>query len=376
MISKTPMFYISMTFNCLVLLLTILHKDIMVYGFCVLNNIFFCYTSFYEKKESEIKNNIETIIVFILIFSLFFSAISLILNKLILESGLLEKLHTYGIKFFDDKVNTYYGGRLIGLGGHPNTTGVICAIGIMCSEYILLRKQQNMPILLCSYINIILGILCIIKASSRTSMLAVTIFSFIFLLCFILNWKKLETNQKKHFFLFCIMLLVFFILFFIVLWSISDNPIDIIKTKILRTDTIKGATGRVNIQEKVLNLSKGHVLSGIPDSSIINTIGYTAHNAYIQVFASSGIFGLILYIAMWIYAVYSNIRTIYLNYAANERIDYLILSAFLLSTVIAAIFYSFYEATFYLDLSLPTYFVTYCVYLSGLLYDRTKRTAK
>ena len=369
LIDETPLFFLAFIFNIFICFLIIIHRDFMTYGFCVINNIFFCYASFYKKQNGEIQSNIEKIILLIILFSLFFSIVSLLIDPIFLNTNLLEKLHNNKIKFFDDKIS--HGDRLYGLGGHPNTTGAICFIGIICSMYEILSNKKNKLIQICSFFNIPLCVLCIIMASSRTSMLAVTGFSFVFLVLFIMNWRKMEEKQHLNFIFFCLVLIMLFAILAIYLLLNTENPIDVIKIKILRTNTIKGATGRVNIQEKVIELSKNHLLLGIPDSSIIKTIGYTAHNAYIQVLASAGILGLFLYLAIWAYAIYCNIR-ILLKRKTVKSETYL-LASFLLSTIIAALLYSFYEATLYLDLSLPTYFITYCTYLSGQLWSNENK---
>ena len=245
---------------------------------------------------------------------------------------------------------------ITGLTSNPNflSTLMLLCMGYSMGLYMESKtKLQEVLYLFLTYIFFIILLLC----GALSCMVGLT---FIIIILFIYSLKK---GYIKKYIILCLVLL--FTLIFVHLLGMTHIVSDVIKTKNETTNIVKGdfnneyGTGRVELWKKTIPIIPKYLLHGVGVDCFSNVLdgkpiwrvksdGYRvfydkAHNEYLQILVTMGIFSLISYLCMHFIIVKNGIVNTFKNkeiYYILPVIGYLIQAQFNISVIeVAPIFY-------------------------------------
>ena len=228
-------------------------------------------------------------------------------------------------------------GTLKGVTANRNITAFSIAIKIPFVLFLIYKNQKTLYKLILSGI-ILLSILCLSMIQSRASFLAVGLILIAFLgLCVVLF---ITDKNKKHLFQFGYLLIPFLTAIAINQVLLSDKGAD----ALARASTISAGTNdgsvnqRLRYYEDVLTHLSSNLIFGVGlgnwklksidyDSKDIKgyVVPYHAHSDFIQLGAELGIFGFLLYLGVFVWAVFFVYRLIRYSHRSVEEKVFLFL---------------------------------------------------
>lgn len=265
------------------------------------------------------------------------------------------------------------GGRLVGLGANPNTTAhSVLYLLILSMIYIYTdRKVLNQVLFLFS---LVLTCIILLMTNSRAAILTLALFSLLFFICYIV-WIRGSVSIRTRkvidaIIIFCILLLIIACICFALSLKFRTFMLDYFRVDVKGNQSIADSiiksliysTNRSNLREQALELWHSNILFGVPTFGKIdaNNNFYGSHNSFIQILSSAGIFGLVLFIIVYAYAVCGLIYDVFKR-KANVSLPTLIL----LCAIVAMIFDNMFETYLYGNISLPT-MLSYIIIASGM----------
>ena len=277
--------------------LLFINKDVMTFGLAAIIDLVIFFIGFYAISSDDLFNEINFVTKVLTIVTFIICIISYLIRPIMLAFPELNDLYVGNHLFtFSGIADSDY--RWKGYARHPNSTGIICEVGII-SSFILFMYSKNKKELALSVINMCLNGLFLILVSSRSPLLSTGTFVIAFLLYYGLvgGFKNNKVIKKRLFFLIGISLLVICLLCVCLIFSPAFR--DYLINKIIRVDNIKTATGRTNLQKTIMTefWKQKHYFKGL-SYNYINEItnGFGPHNTFIQTIAANGIPSLILLI--------------------------------------------------------------------------------
>ena len=258
--------------------------------------------------------------------------------------GLFQKFHLLGI----EPVMNYKEEWITGLTMNPNFFGTLMLI---CLSYSIgLFMDDENPIL---YIGAILLFLIGLLLSNTLS----CVIGLIFVLLYLLLYTIKNKYYKKLFIILGIVLFAFTISH---IFGVTRLVNDLVKTKNETVEISKGnvdndyGTGRVELWKKTIKVVPKYLLHGVGVDNFANIIDGRAimrnhkyydkaHNEYLQILVTMGIFSLISYLCLHFIIIKNGIKDSFKNkevYLLLPVIGYLVQAQFNISVIdIAPLFY-------------------------------------
>lgn len=231
----------------------------------------------------------------------------IIINRLILIIGVLSSIYNLLLGGFSISkminANNIYTVATCSFFDNKNTFGVFSFFSIIAGIYLLFKDKYKVLIILLLFLQVF----TLIISFSRSSLLIFVIFISILLILLIANRKKLSyielTVVKVSGLLFLLLLITVGCMFIL-----NDNFHEFVDRTIIRSDF--GDAGRSNIWEQgltLIDLGSVDLLFGIGWSDLNSYGNSYLHNIYIELFVVGGIFKLLIYLYLFIYA-FVNLR--------------------------------------------------------------------
>lgn len=259
-----------------------------------------------------------------------FSLISLIYYYILPEIGRYS--------YIDGTGQLFQSTRMSGIAGHPNTLGFMTATSLVTFTHLVLHKYKLPKI---SYIGAVIIFLCLVLTDNRTSIGGAFIFTFLYITIYTRSFSLVLLTGS--FTAMCA-----FISFLI--WPNIGNELLVMASRSGNPEEITSLTGRSNIWSYMLILIEqkpvfgwGHAKLGAVLSENRDAVGFfvaQAHNLYLQILFSGGLFGLFLFILGYLGILYTAfLKTLINNKHALEfcLLFLFILSGFTESIMIASV---------------------------------------
>ena len=261
--------------------------------------------------------------------------------------AIFQRFHIFGIY----KILHPNGAWVYGFATHPNFFGSLMTICICYSIGLFIDSKKIstnilFTILSCFYF---IGILL----SCTLSAMVALIFVLIFLLIYCIKNK-----QVKKFILICVIL--GYILSTFHYFNLTPLIKDLVKTKNETTSIAKGnindnyGSGRITVWKESIKVIPKHIIHGVGVDNFANVLdgkpirndsGYfdKAHNEYLQILLTMGIFSLISYLCLHFISVKNGIKNAFKTheiYLILPIIGYLVQAQFNISVIeVAPLFY-------------------------------------
>lgn len=296
-------FYIAITFFIYFAIATIINGGIDRFGNTVIQ--LFCLTliSFYHQKTNEIRIIFIQIAKILTVLSLIMAIGSILLPYIATKSSFYinGNLSDYLLDLVKSKINSF-DGRLRGLTGHPNSTAEFCFVASTLSIFLLSNNEKKWFIP--SFANILLSIFLIfIATSSRTNMLSILSFVFIYFISYFLMLEKNNIQYEKIFKAVIVLCIIVFVLFLLILLMFPQIR-NFFLTRVIRISTLDTGSGRLDVYKAAYELGKGHRFLGFNYRELFNATGQNhAHNLLLHLLSFSGLPGLILFLVYYIYTL-------------------------------------------------------------------------
>lgn len=203
-------------------------------------------------------------------------------------------------------------GRLSGLLSGPNATALYSSVCAMFALYLFFSMNTGTGWKITACANILTALYIIfIRTSSRTSMLSILAFLFLFIALFYLVLSK---NKKRNLIIFFCSIAICFSLIAFMFYT-NESFHQIVSKHILRTESLSTGSGRLKLYEAAYELGKGNRLFGISRQALVDATGdpnaLHAHNLILQLLTFTGIPGLILYCAYIFTSTWFAIQNLY-----------------------------------------------------------------
>ena len=301
--------------------------------FSLINYLLFMYISSYIKKDKK------KLIVYAIIISGIYEALFAYLQ--ILNISFIPK-HIH----IDNKI--WATGSIT----NPNFFGSLMVLSLSCSIGLFIDNSKKLIsniLLIVSIIILMLGLLI----SDTTSALVGLIVVVMFLLFYVIKTKSI----KRFFIVLLILVLETTILTKL---NMTDLVKDLVKTKNEVVELSKGnydkhyGTNRVEIWRLTLDIVPKYLIHGAGIDNFTYAFGEEplivsyrvidkAHNEYLQVLVTEGIFALISYLALYFISLFKGVKNSFKNkevYLVLPVIGYLVQAFFNISVIeVAPIFY-------------------------------------
>ena len=188
--------------------------------------------------------------------------------------------------------------RLIGFAINSNLTGNFCALSAILSFYLLI-KERSIKWKITSLIDILLCLnIIFLRCASRTAMMLFIAFP-LFLLLILLSITKNKKTRKI--FKYAILILTTVLLITLIIFTCNKSLRTFFLDRIIRIDTLKSGSGRINLFTKSFAITEGHKLWGINKQVFIDAFGVTSpHNSYLELMVHAGLPAMLLFIAFYI----------------------------------------------------------------------------
>lgn len=358
------------SFYLLTTILFIIHNDIMSLGLSHLHLFFIILNCFITDSTNRIENEL------------------IYISKLFVGFGLYKILGSFtafAIMKFIPSVTDFMPGfiatviknsytnpqRPNGLTLNPNTLGAVTALSCWCSFYLFYRLDDRKWKTV-SIITIISGIFLSLRVASRTSLLIMACFGFVFILLSLLSWRYNSKNVNKNSML--IISVVFLLLLILIGLFVFSEPVrTYFLDVVLRFNSLKTASNRTVLQKAALEATRNNRLWGISyvelSRNVLSGIGHT-HNVFIQVIVSAGIPAFLLFVIFVAYSLYCSLKIIMVCKKTNKLNK--ITGWFIFSAEVAVLIQSMFEQ-FLIASYVPASIFAYIIFSSSiLLYGNLK----
>ncbi|GEM_PF-6739673 len=332
--------YALVLFGIVSVIINIVHKEFLVHGLAACTELLLLYVSFMPRDSAHLEKEIQSIPLYYSFISLFGSVVSLLIIPIYkIYPQITEIYINNNISTLSRMVITAISepSRLTGYGLHANVTGLLCGMGVICSIIIILKNKDNkLWKYIISAINIITCCVVLLISSSRTSILAACGFTFLLLIVYFAQRGEKEKRVKQILLIALLLAICCLIILFIVMIASSEAR-TVIFNKIIRVDSIKTATGRTILQEKVLKAAKISPFIGISQEDVadLTTVG-NSHNVFIEILAVTGVPNLIIFslgiLFIIVSAVKIGIKSKYLN--SESALNYAICTGLFVAILI------------------------------------------
>lgn len=313
----TPYVFFPLTYHIYMIARHCLNGDIMNHGSSDIYTLMICLVCLMSFSEDEFADRFDFIC------------------RSLLYSSIAVAVLSYARLFLDTgTIFPPLGSRIGGITPGPNPFGHIVSYGFvfgLCS-FLLVPQRKSTWVLL--PINAILLVKTLLDTQSRASMLFTIVSLAGLAIMYFVFWRKtLPTVQSRvimAIILICILIVLVTLLLFITsvqfrgiilnLLRVPNTPGDSLSDALRNTlAAMKDATARAELRALTLQAWKANVLFGVTVRDAVT--GYTqnfgdfngSHNSFIQVLATLGVFGLILFVIMLLssfaYLISSTART-------------------------------------------------------------------
>lgn len=284
-------------------------------------------------------------------------------------------------------------GRFQGITGHPNTLGNIVAycyiIGFACC-LLQPQKASNWILLLCGTVA---TAVVLVGSQCRSAMLFTGVSVTGFYVFYLVFWRKRLPRKVSLAAGAVLLLLIFALIAFILLFFISPQVQETVlgllrvpydegkstnETLSTMVDYFHDASGRDEIRTISIENWKNNILFGVTTDSVLE--GYTqqtitnskgSHDSFIQILATLGIVGLLLFLIMYASAFYCSIK------AAISPLSYEVrtISMTIIVILVATAVNSTYENQLYTSVQIMV-LIFYFLIASSYQLANTARAAR
>ena len=329
----TWLFWIIIAYYLYFFIAVCISGNIIRFGASLFQLLFICLISFYIRGTNSYIQDFISIAKVIIALSLFMSVGSLLIGIFVCLSSDAISTIPYRLSSFLIKVAGSFPARLTGFAGQPNNSARLCLLGAMFSIYLLTcEEKQNIKWKILSIVNVVISLYFIaIATNSRTSLISLFVFSFVYLSIYSFKIKNDDKYVLKTIF-YVIVSLLSIIILGVILINVFSHLKEFLFQDVFRISTIKTGTGRTSIFKVALELIRGNLLFGFNQEELVERVGVAStHNLFLEVLSYGGLPSLVLYLIYISYTFYvacSNLRH------KNLSIRYQILNTFLLSYII------------------------------------------
>ena len=334
--------YVIVLFYLYFLIATCANGSVMMFGSSLLQLLFICLISFFDRNTTSYVKDFISISKVLIILSLFMGCGSVIIGLIVyLYPEMISSL-PMGISEYLKSVAGSFPVRLTGLAWHPNSSAKLCLIGSMFSIYLLTCEEiQSVKWKILAIINTFFSLYFIgIATNSRTSL--IVLFSFCFIYGFIYAFKIKKGNKAVLKTIIYIVIVLFAILIlFLVLISVSTEFKNYLLNDILRISTISTATGRTTIYKIAFELGENDRLFGFhPDRLDERVHVASTHNLFLELLSFGGVPSLVLYAIFFFYTLYVSWKNLTLKTLMEKQ---QVLCAFLFCYIVCYFIYGIAE---------------------------------
>lgn len=371
-VDKALIFFLSYEFWTLILLL--IHNEFMTYGLALFIQAILFYVCFLPISSDELEKEIHDICLVLTCITIFAGIISFLIVPTLQRFPSLNELQINGRDFvFYGMANTN-DTRLWGYGRQPNQTGMLLSIGAMSSIYLYFYTKKKLDILL-ACVNITICTAFFALASPRSSILATGIFFILFVsLLFLFSIKNHSSFHLRRIYIVLLLILLIAVVFiFLIIFSATFR--DWLLNDLLRINSIRGATGRNNLQKIVLDeyCESGKYLLGISKERTISVTPdrLGPHNTFIEILTGKGLISLFLFLCGIICTLIYSVK-LYSKHILLSQQEILMLS-FSVSSVFATIIQNSFECAFLYNMWPVTPFEIWSFCIPSIIYFNLRK---
>ena len=368
----TPFVYLAGGYWLYIFIIHLIHNDFTSHGVGDIMISMFFIMMLLDLNKEEWKKTLTKASCALLWLSLIYGVLSIIFTYFITSSTLTNIKPAFFKNSFSVWV-TDSASRMVGIGSNSNATGSWCAYCFMLgSLYIFLKDNISIKDIILHLSSMLLTAFILIETACRAGILTIVVYFIMLSILYFAVIRKHVTTTTKKYVTTLLTILLAIILIAIIAFIVSDRAkafvfsilridfnSDMTLDKILKETkkSFSHASGRDEIREKTWNIWKTNKLWGVPTGEVVKTFSFYlssksgSHNTFLQVLATTGIFGFILHVAMWLVAIYYNIKVI------CKSSDRLLKSiAYLQLAIIPAIFVdNLYETFMYTSITLMAF---------------------
>lgn len=315
---QIPMLYVLIAYYLYFLLAVCINGSVIVNGAAILQLFLFSLIAFFVRDSKDLIKDITAIAKMMIIAGIFMSLGSLLIALLChtnpdLINDLPSKIGAFLVKVTGD-----FPRRLTGLNNNPNGTAEFCTVSTIMSIFILTFERKTKWVVL-SLINIICSLnLIVLWTNSRTNMAAL----FAFTMAYFIIFFFISNNENKSLKKIAIIIITVVVICTLIMTAIiltSQTLRDFILERVLRSSSLKTASGRDSVYRVAVELGEGHRLFGYNISELAQRIAPHAHNMFLQLLSFAGVPGLVLFSIYFLYTSYVAIKNL-LNKTFSQEI--------------------------------------------------------
>ncbi|MTL29210.1 hypothetical protein GMA84_07320, partial [Turicibacter sanguinis] len=320
-------------------LYTVLRKKVIINYYLILKFCFCCllmfslfYTPQYYVGYAVCYKSLTLLVITFCIINYLdrLEKIKYIIYSFVIGGGVLciHFLNIYGLKIFEDTINSKYGLRVGGELGNENTIALFCGYSIIISAYILFYKN---PKILIKIICLLSGISCFILSMMTASKKALILIFFGLGILFILKRYKKNIIMKKILSIIISVGLLVFIYQIIknvdLFWYINLRIEEFIQT-LNSNGGIASESDQVRLDfiKSGFNIFLKKPILGNGVASSYYYFNTYSHNNYIEILMNNGILGFILYYSTYIITLLKLTKLKY-NYFKFSVLCYIFISS-------------------------------------------------
>lgn len=337
----TPwIFFVVICFYLYHLLSVCINGGVIRYGSALLQLLFICLISFYNRPVDSYIKDFISISKILIVLSLGMSIGSLLVGLFVYFSP--DKINNLpeAVSFYLRNVSGRFPVRLTGLAWQPNSSARLCLMGSIFSIYLITcEDRQSIKWKVLAIINLVFSLFFIaILTNSRTSLIVLLSFAAIYGFIYAFRIKKGNIFVAKIIIFVAIALLAFVILFFIAI-SLSPEIRDFLINDIFRVSSISTGTGRTTVFKTAFDLLKGKWLFGFDTDELHEKVNvYSTHNLFLEVLAYGGFPSLIMYCVFFFYTfhvAWKNLKS--KNIITSNKVFFCFLFCYIISYFICGI---------------------------------------
>jgi hypothetical protein len=272
-----------------------------LHGFSIVLGVFLLYSIgsiTAVLQGGSLTPNVGLLLLILLVLSLNFDLYNVVLNVIAYCSltliglsavAIIFRMNPYGLNFSSDGYPVFLNfigvqGRNFGIFSHPNVLGQCAALSLLL--LLLLRFK---------YYFFLLPIFCLVKCGSRTAIISIVVGLVVYITLSVVKSNRIKRVTQAE---TPIVLSVFFLGIFL---ASSFQFLSFIR--FLDPDAL---TGRISIWQNSAAIFDDNLLFGsgwgwearAVDAQLLNVWATSSHNAIFEILFSSGIIGLVVFLAM------------------------------------------------------------------------------
>lgn len=323
-----PYGYIAIAYSIFIIVIHMVHGDFMFHGIGDIVTLMFFAVLMLETSREEFVDLLKKATTVMLWLTLCYGLLSLVFTYLITS----ESLAGLNKDFFIYKSVSRWvldgGSRMVGIGGNSNSTGHWIVYGAILATIRLLLGKTNTMYKVFHCIVLVLALCIAVLTASRAAMLTFGLFLLgIALVYFLFSRKYVDDATRKYvtgLISIAVIALVVIALLFAVSSTFRGSVLSILRVSYEKDmnfkeivhntmDSLMRGSGRDVLRDYAMACWKEHKLWGVSTDELVRPFAHIAsktgaHNVFIQVLATTGIFGFILHMSLWILSFFYSVR--------------------------------------------------------------------